>query len=103
MANGRQVAAKWLCAERVTFLGNCRTSSPSCGIPAMPAHPSPCPRTTRYGICWPSAGATKEEEELKPDLEQAYMLGATALDCSIMLTFQEIEIECQADCPAGQR
>lgn len=26
--------------------------------------------------------------------EQAYMLGATALDCSIMLTFQEVQ--CQA-------
>ncbi|KAH8258327.1 hypothetical protein KR038_009671 [Drosophila bunnanda] len=49
-----------------------------------------------------SAGEAKEREQLKPDLEQAYMLGATALDCSIMLTFQEIEIECQADCPDGQ-
>ncbi|XP_044249217.1 inositol-pentakisphosphate 2-kinase isoform X1 [Drosophila takahashii] len=38
----------------------------------------------------------------EPDEEQAYMLGATALDCSIMLTFQEIEIECESDCPAGQ-
>ncbi|KAH8254137.1 hypothetical protein KR032_008648 [Drosophila birchii] len=49
-----------------------------------------------------SAEGAKEKEKLKPDLEQAYMLGATALDCSIMLTFQEIEIECQADCPDGQ-
>ncbi|XP_017025128.1 inositol-pentakisphosphate 2-kinase isoform X1 [Drosophila kikkawai] len=49
-----------------------------------------------------SAEEAKEKEQLKPDLEQAYMLGATALDCSIMLTFQEIEIESQADCPDGQ-
>ncbi|XP_052842213.1 inositol-pentakisphosphate 2-kinase [Drosophila gunungcola] len=40
--------------------------------------------------------------EFEPDEEQAYMLGATALDCSIMLTFQEIEIDCETDCPAGQ-
>ncbi|XP_017073206.2 LOW QUALITY PROTEIN: inositol-pentakisphosphate 2-kinase [Drosophila eugracilis] len=44
----------------------------------------------------------RKEAEFEPDEEQAYMLGATALDCSIMLTFQEIEIECETDCPAGQ-
>ncbi|XP_020806845.1 inositol-pentakisphosphate 2-kinase isoform X1 [Drosophila serrata] len=49
-----------------------------------------------------TAGVAKEKEQLKPDLEQAYMLGATALDCSIMLTFQEIEIESKPDCPDGQ-
>lgn len=43
------------------------------------------------------------DEEFEPDEDQAYMLGATALDCSIMLTFQEIEIECETDCPADQR
>nr|NP_001286649.1 inositol phosphate kinase 1, isoform D [Drosophila melanogaster]AHN56444.1 inositol phosphate kinase 1, isoform D [Drosophila melanogaster] len=42
------------------------------------------------------------DEEFEPDEDQAYMLGATALDCSIMLTFQEIEIECETDCPADQ-
>ncbi|XP_026836661.1 inositol-pentakisphosphate 2-kinase isoform X2 [Drosophila erecta] len=42
------------------------------------------------------------EAELEPDEEQAYMVGATALDCSIMLTFQEIEIKCETDCPADQ-
>ncbi|XP_033152546.1 inositol-pentakisphosphate 2-kinase isoform X2 [Drosophila mauritiana] len=40
------------------------------------------------------------DAEFEPDEEQAYMLGATALDCSIMLTFQEIE--CETDCPADQ-
>ncbi|XP_037716483.1 inositol-pentakisphosphate 2-kinase isoform X3 [Drosophila subpulchrella] len=44
----------------------------------------------------------RNEVEFEPDEEQAYMVGATALDCSIMLTFQEIEIKCEADCPAGQ-
>ncbi|XP_039481446.1 inositol-pentakisphosphate 2-kinase isoform X3 [Drosophila santomea] len=45
----------------------------------------------------------EEEAELEPDEEQAYMVGATALDCSIMLTFQEIEIKCETDCrPADQ-
>ncbi|XP_043641941.1 inositol-pentakisphosphate 2-kinase isoform X2 [Drosophila teissieri] len=49
-------------------------------------------------------GGVEEEAELEPDEEQAYMVGATALDCSIMLTFQEIEIECETDCrPADQR
>ncbi|KAH8358154.1 hypothetical protein KR084_005797 [Drosophila pseudotakahashii] len=43
-----------------------------------------------------------KEAAFEPDAEQAYMLGATALDCSIMLTFQEIEFECETDCPAGQ-
>jgi len=45
----------------------------------------------------------RNEVEFEPDEEQAYMVGATALDCSIMLTFQEIEIKCETDCPAGQR
>ncbi|XP_043947896.1 inositol-pentakisphosphate 2-kinase isoform X2 [Drosophila biarmipes] len=43
----------------------------------------------------------RNELEFEPDEEQAYMVGATALDCSIMLTFQEIEIKCETDCPAG--
>ncbi|BFG06085.1 inositol-pentakisphosphate 2-kinase [Drosophila madeirensis] len=34
-------------------------------------------------------------DELQP--EQAYLLGATALDCSIMLTFQEVELGCTPD------
>ncbi|XP_068144213.1 LOW QUALITY PROTEIN: inositol-pentakisphosphate 2-kinase [Drosophila tropicalis] len=38
-------------------------------------------------------------EELQP--EQAYMLGATALDCSIMLTFQEIECQDNKDNEKG--
>ncbi|XP_033250997.1 uncharacterized protein LOC117190015 [Drosophila miranda] len=39
-------------------------------------------------------------DELQP--EQAYLLGATALDCSIMLTFQEVEIDCESDGGADQ-
>ncbi|KAH8290732.1 hypothetical protein KR054_005503 [Drosophila jambulina] len=67
---------------------------------ARPTHSLPTYKALRDLLA--SAQALKEKEQLKPDLEQAYMLGATALDCSIMLTFQEIEIECQADCPVGQ-
>ncbi|EDW35734.1 GL17057 [Drosophila persimilis] len=39
-------------------------------------------------------------DELQP--EQAYLLGATALDCSIMLTFQEVKIDCESDGGADQ-
>ncbi|KAH8279424.1 hypothetical protein KR026_009536 [Drosophila bipectinata] len=53
------------------------------------------------GLLSAAVAAEETELDLKPDPEQAYLLGATALDCSIMLTFQEIEIEWETDCPAG--
>ncbi|KAH8372785.1 hypothetical protein KR009_004999 [Drosophila setifemur] len=65
-------------------------------------HSQPTYHSLRGLLC---ASAEQKELELKPDPEQAYTLGATALDCSIMLTFQELEIECETepDFPAGQR
>lgn len=67
------------------------------------AHHSQCTYNSLRGLLSDAVAAEETELDLKPGPEQAYMLGATALDCSIMLTFQEIEIEWKTDCPAGGR
>ncbi|XP_044571399.1 inositol-pentakisphosphate 2-kinase isoform X2 [Drosophila ananassae] len=65
------------------------------------AHHSQRTYNSLRGLLSAAVAGEETELDLKPDPEQAYMLGATALDCSIMLTFQEIEIEWETDCPAG--
>ncbi|XP_022228008.2 inositol-pentakisphosphate 2-kinase [Drosophila obscura] len=60
-------------------------------------HSRPTYDVLRGLLALPQPGTT---DELQP--EQAYLLGATALDCSIMLTFQEVKLDRASYCTPDQ-
>ncbi|XP_030079709.1 inositol-pentakisphosphate 2-kinase isoform X2 [Drosophila hydei] len=49
--------------------------------------------TPSYGALRALLGSCQQDNVQELPAEQAYMLGATALDCSIMLTFQEVQCQ----------